>query len=92
MSWRRIRRKKIRSRSKTDLLRNTAWWAYTVHTSGEEFHNEVEVDGVLEGVEHLDHPLVVRLHQNIPLSPHVGNLKIPVASARDLSCFVCFIL
>ncbi len=43
-------------------------------TSRKELHDEVEVDGVLEGVEHLDHPLMVRLHQDVPLSPHVGHL------------------
>ena len=43
-------------------------------TPWEELHDEVEVGRVLEAVVHLDHPLVVRLHQDVPLSPHVGNL------------------
>ena len=40
-------------------------------TSRQELHHEVEVGGVLEAVEHLDHPLMVRLHQDVPLRPHV---------------------
>jgi hypothetical protein len=31
-------------------------------TSGQELHDEVKVDRVLEGVVHLDDPRVVRLH------------------------------
>ena len=44
------------------------------HTSRQELHDEVEVDGVLEGVVHLHHPGVVRLHQDVPLCPGMGNL------------------
>ena len=43
-------------------------------TSRQELHHEVEVGGVLEAVEHLDHPGVVHLHQDVPLRPHVGHL------------------
>ena len=44
-------------------------------TSGQEFHDEVEVDGVLERVVHLDHPLVVGLGQDVALGPHVRHLR-----------------
>lgn len=44
-------------------------------TSGQELHDEVEVDGVLEWVVHLHDPHVVRLHQHVPLRSHVGDLQ-----------------
>ena len=47
-----------------------------VFTSWQELHDEVKVCRVLEAVVHLHHPLVVGLHQDVPLSPHVGNLNI----------------
>ena len=43
-------------------------------TSWQELHDEVEVGRVLEAVVHLDDPLVVGLHQDVPLSPPVGHL------------------
>ena len=43
-------------------------------TSREEFHDQVEVNSILERVVHLHDPRVVSLHQDIPLSLGVGNL------------------
>ena len=40
----------------------------------QELHDQVEGVRVLEGVEHLDHPGVVHLHQDVPLRPHVRHL------------------
>ena len=41
-------------------------------TPGEELHHEVEVERILKAEKHLDHPLMVRLHEDVPFSPHVG--------------------
>ncbi len=49
---------------------------FSVQTSRQELHDEVEVPLVLEAVEHLDHPGAVRLHQNIPLCPDMSNLQV----------------
>ena len=45
-------------------------------TSWQELHDEVEIDGILEGVIHLDNPLVIGLDEHVPIRSHVGNLEI----------------
>ncbi len=55
-------------------------------TSRQELHDEVEVDWVLEGVVHLDDPLVVGLNEDVALGAHVRDLLLVdhVALAKDL--------
>ena len=55
-------------------------------TSRQELHDEVEVDGVLEGVEHLHYPRVVGLHEDVALGAHVRDLLAldHVCLAQDL--------
>ena len=51
------------------------WHQCILLTSRQELHDEVEVEGVLKRVVHLDHPLMVGLHQYVPLRPHMGHLS-----------------
>ena len=43
-------------------------------TTRKVLHNEVQVGCVLEGIVHLDNPLVVSLNQNVALGSHVCHL------------------
>lgn len=43
-------------------------------TSWQELHDEVEVQLVLEAVEHLDDPQAVGLHQDVSLRSDVAHL------------------
>merc|ERR1719228_2608543 len=43
-------------------------------TSWQKLHNEVKIGRILETVEHLDDPLMVRLHQDVPLCSDVCHL------------------
>ena len=46
-------------------------------TSWQELHDEVQIDCILKGVVHLDDPMMVGLHQHIPLCSHMGHLYTP---------------
>ena len=54
-----------------------------IATSWQELHDQVEIVGVLEGVIHLDHPGVVRLHQYVSLCSHVRNLDKKMTKNAD---------
>lgn len=58
-------------------------------TSRQEFHDEVEIGAVLEGIEHLHHPFMRGLYQNIPFCSHVRYLCVFVCVCVGGGCSVC---
>ncbi len=54
--------------------------------SGQELHDEIEVDNVLEAVVHLDHPRVIGFDQDVTLRSNMSQLLLDnhVSLAKDL--------
>ena len=61
-------------------LRDFFWQCVFFHeechhiATGEELHDEVQINGILKAVVHFDHPGVIGLNQDVAFCPDVGQL------------------